>query len=145
MNVLCLAVYYSDTCEEACRGGEVSSRILICIVFQTLISMYLLGTYCNVNIEYGMVSILFDEMVMRGAAMYEYLLQTSIQSPSQYWSVFMFETAVDIWLLLISSNCFAMHFAFCMVTYWFRIKFQRNVQANQINFGNVNTWPRQNI
>ena len=56
----------------------------------------------------------------------------------------MFETAVDIWLLLISSNCFAMHFAFCMVTYWFRIKFQRNVQANQINFGNVNTWSRQN-
>ena len=69
MNVLCLAVYYSDTCEEACRGGEVSSHILTCIVFQTLISMYLLGTYCNVNIEYGMESILFDERMRRGGAM----------------------------------------------------------------------------
>ena len=72
MNVLCLAVYYSDTCEdsslteEACRGGEVSSHILIflvSIVFQTLISIYY-----NVNIENGMESILFDQR-MRGAAM----------------------------------------------------------------------------
>ena len=92
-----------------------------------------------------MESILFDQR-MRGAAMNIYCKPPSKLQVNTEVCLCLKLLYVDIWLLLISSaNCFAMHFAFCMVTYWLRIKFQRNVQANQINFGNVNTWSRQNI